>query len=148
MIFSPDFYFMKIALKEAKCAFEKDEVPIGAVIVRNGKIITKAHNLVERLSNVTAHAEMQSIILASQIEGKYLQKCTIYVTLEPCFMCTGALFWTKIKRVVFGAKDRKMRNEMHFLHPRTTITKGIMEKECKDILQKFFLTRRKNNLVT
>lgn len=143
MIF--DFYFMKIALEEAKCAFEKDEVPIGAVIVRNGKIITKAHNLVERLSNVTAHAEMQSIILASQIEGKILQKCTIYVTLEPCFMCAGALFWTKIKRVVFGAKDRKkgfLINEMHFLHTRTTITKGIMEKECKDILQKFFLTRR------
>ncbi|HEX9232487.1 MAG TPA: nucleoside deaminase [Blattabacteriaceae bacterium] len=146
MIFSPDFYFMNIALKEAKCAFEKDEVPIGAVIVRNGKIITKAHNLVERLSNVTAHAEMQSIILASKIEGKYLQKCTIYVTLEPCFMCTGALFWAKIKRVVFGA--RKMINERHLLHPRTRITKGIMEKECKDILQKFFRTKRKNNLVT
>jgi tRNA(adenine34) deaminase len=123
MIFSPkiDFYFMKIALEEAKCA--KYEVPIGAVIVRNGKIITKAHNLVERLSNVTAHAEMQSIILASQIEGKYLQKCTIYVTLEPCFMCAGALFWTKIKRVVFGVGVKN---------------KGIMEKECKDILQKFF----------
>jgi tRNA(adenine34) deaminase len=138
----PDDIFMKEALKEAKLAFELDEVPIGAVIVHNGKVIARGHNLSEQLNDVTAHAEMQAFTSATNfIGGKYLPQCTLYVTLEPCIMCAGASFWTQIGRVVYGASDDKRGYSLHsqnILHPKTKVTKGVLEKECAELLKSFF----------
>ncbi len=141
-----DQYFMQQAFKEACYAFEKGEVPVGAVIVCNDTIIARAHNLTESLTDVTAHAEMQAITsAASYLGGKYLNDCTLYVTLEPCVMCAGALGWAHIGRIVFGAKDEK-RGFSRFtplsLHPKTSVVSGVMEKECSEILQRFFAKKR------
>ena len=141
-------YFMRKALQEAEFAFEKNEVPIGAVIVINDKIIARAHNLTETLNDVTAHAEMQAFTSAADfLGGKYLKKCTLYVTLEPCQMCAGASYWTQIDNIVFGAFDPK-RGYQHYettLHPKTKIMGGVLEKECGDIIKKFFVEKRNLN---
>lgn len=141
-----DQYFMQQAFKEACYAFEKGEVPVGAVIVCNDTIIARAHNLTESLTDVTAHAEMQAITsAASYLGGKYLNDCTLYVTLEPCVMCAGALGWAHIGRIVFGAKDEKKgfsRFAPLSLHPKTSVVGGVMEKECSEILQRFFAKKR------
>ena len=141
-------YFMRKALQEAEFAFEKNEVPIGAVIVINDKIIARAHNLTETLNDVTAHAEMQAFTAAADfLGGKYLKKCTLYVTLEPCQMCAGASYWTQIDNIVFGAFDPK-RGYQHYettLHPKTKIMGGVLEKECGDIIKKFFVEKRNLN---
>lgn len=143
-----DQYFMNEALKEAQKAFQADEVPVGAVIVANNKIIARAHNYTERLNDVTAHAEMQVITAAANaIGGKYLNDCTLYVTLEPCPMCAGALHWTHITKIVYGAGDEKRgftKTSQNMLHPKTTVVKGILEQECSAILKAFFQTKRKN----
>ncbi|MCK5781632.1 MAG: nucleoside deaminase [Flavobacteriales bacterium] len=140
-----DGYFMKKALEEAEIALEKNEVPIGAVIVANNRIIARAHNLTETLNDVTAHAEMQAITAASDaIGGKYLKDCTMYVTMEPCQMCAGALYWSQIKRVVFGARDEK-RGYMNMgtqIHPKTEVSFGILEEECSNIVKDFFKNKR------
>jgi tRNA(adenine34) deaminase len=142
-----DEYFMREALKEARKAFEKDEVPVGAVIVAGNRIIARAHNLTETLNDVTAHAEMQAITMAASfLGGKYLRECTLYVTLEPCLMCAGALYWAQIARIVYGAKDAKRGfslNPSSPLHPATTLTTGILEKECAVLLTGFFKKKRK-----
>ena len=143
----PDEYFIREALKEARTAFEKDEVPVGAVIVVAGRIIARAHNLTETLNDVTAHAEMQAITMAAAfLGGKYLKECTLYVTLEPCLMCAGALYWAQITRIVYGATDTK-RGFTLFpsspLHPATTLTNGILEPECAALMSDFFRKKRK-----
>lgn len=139
-------FFMKEALKEAKKAFEADEVPIGAVIVSNNKIIARAHNYTEHLNDVTAHAEMQAFTSASNHLGaKYLNECTLYVTLEPCPMCAGASFWTQIGLIVYGASDTKRGYSVlqkNILHPKTKVISGIMEAEAKEILKSFFEKKR------
>ncbi len=141
-------YFMRKAFQEAELAFEKNEVPVGAVIVINDKIIARAHNLTETLNDVTAHAEMQAFTAAADfLGGKYLKKCTLYVTLEPCQMCAGASYWTQIDQIVFGAFDPK-RGYRHYqttLHPKTKVIGGIMEKECGDLIKKFFIEKRNLN---
>jgi len=141
-----DRRFMQEALKEAQRALEKDEVPIGAVIVCNDAIIARAHNLTEQLTDVTAHAEMQAFTAASNhLGGKYLKECTLYVTVEPCPMCAGASFWAQIGRIVYGAADPKRGyNTINsgMLHPKTTITSGIMEEECSAILKGYFERKR------
>ncbi len=143
---TPDEFFMGEALKEAKFALEQDEVPIGAVIVSNGKIIGKGHNLTERLNDVTAHAEMQAFTAAANcLGGKYLKDCTLYVTVEPCVMCAGAAFWTQISRIVFGAYDVNrgfLRLGKKITHPKTEITGGVKERECRDLIKDFFLQKR------
>ncbi len=142
-----DEYYMKEALKEAKIAFEEDEVPIGAVVVCNGRIIARAHNLTERLNDVTAHAEMLSITAASDyIGGKYLSDCVLYVTIEPCTMCAGALYWTQIGRIVFGARDEKRgfsKLIQGVLHPKTEVMSGVMEQECAKLMRDYFMMKRK-----
>jgi tRNA(adenine34) deaminase len=142
-----DEIFMREALKEALKSFEKDEVPVGAVVVANDRIIARAHNLTETLNDVTAHAEMQAITAAaSYLGGKYLKDCTLYVTLEPCLMCAGALYWAQITRIVYGATDAKRGFSLcptSPLHPATTLTSGILEKECAAILTDFFKKKRK-----
>ncbi|MEG0187040.1 nucleoside deaminase [Algoriella sp.] len=140
-----DEYFMRIALNEATTAFERDEIPVGAIIVTNNKIIAKAHNLTETLTDVTAHAEMQAITSAANyLGGKYLQDCTLYVTLEPCVMCGGALYWSQISKVVYGASDEKrgFKAKIGELHPKTEIVSGIMEDECSLLMKEFFLRKR------
>ncbi|MGV0829214.1 nucleoside deaminase [Empedobacter brevis] len=140
-----DEYFMRIAFNEAVTAFERDEIPVGAVIVCNKKIIAKAHNLTETLTDVTAHAEMQAITSAANyLGGKYLQDCTLYVTLEPCVMCGGALYWSQISKVVYGASDEKrgFKAKIGELHPKTEIISGIMENECSQLMKEFFLRKR------
>ncbi|MCK4561910.1 MAG: nucleoside deaminase [Flavobacteriaceae bacterium] len=141
-------YFMRKALQEAELAYEKGEVPIGAVIVSQDKIIARAHNLTETLNDVTAHAEMQAFTAAADfLGGKYLKNCTLYVTLEPCQMCAGASYWTQIDNVVFGASDTQ-RGYQHFkttLHPKTKVINGILEKECGDLVKKFFIEKRNLN---
>ncbi|MFH0999249.1 MAG: nucleoside deaminase [Bacteroidota bacterium] len=141
-----DEYFMHEALKEAQKAFDKDEVPVGAVIVSNKKVIARAHNLTETLNDVTAHAEMQAFTsAANQLGGKYLKDCTLYVTLEPCTMCAGAAAWTQIPNIVFGASDAKKGFSLisnSVLHPKTKVTKGILEYECSEILTEFFKRKR------
>lgn len=142
----PDILFMKEALKEAHKALEKDEVPIGAVVVCAGKVIARAYNLTETLNDATAHAEMQAITMAtSTIGGKYLDKCTLYVTVEPCPMCAAALAWSQVKRVVYGAPDEK-RGYSKFtpslMHPKTEITSGILAEECSKIVTDFFRAKR------
>jgi tRNA(adenine34) deaminase len=135
-------YFMKAALKEAEKAFDMDEVPVGCVIVCENKIIGKGHNLTEKLHDVTAHAEMQAITAAANYLGaKYLEECTLYVTLEPCVMCAGALFWSQIGKVVYGAKDDKRGFSTinhQLLHPKTEIINSILEEECSSIMKTFF----------
>jgi len=144
---STDEFFMREALKEACKSFEKDEVPIGAVIVANNRIIARACNLTETLNDVTAHAEMQAITAAaSYIGGKYLKECTLYVTLEPCMMCAGALYWAQITRIVYGATDAKRGfslSPVSPLHPSTTLVSGILETECAGLLTDFFRKKRK-----
>ena len=140
-----DNYFMRKALEEAEIALERGEVPVGAVIVANNQIIARAHNLTETLNDVTAHAEMQAITAAADaIGGKYLKDCTMYVTMEPCQMCAGALYWTQIKRVVFGASDEKRgyRKMGTQIHPKTEVTYGVMENECSSIVKDFFKKKR------
>ncbi len=143
-----DTYFMKKALLEAERAFEKGEIPVGAVIVIENRIIAKGHNLTETLNDVTAHAEMQAITAAANfLGGKYLQNCTLYVTLEPCQMCAGALYWSQISNIVYGARDldRGCINLKTKLHPKTLIKGGIMEEEAADLLKRFFIQRRNLN---
>jgi tRNA(adenine34) deaminase len=141
-----DEHFMKEALKEAQKAFDADEVPVGAVIVCNDRIIARAHNLTERLTDVTAHAEMQAYTAASNhIGGKYLDDCTLYVTLEPCMMCAGASYWTQVGRIVYGASDEKRgfsRYSKDVLHPKTALSSGVMQNECEMILKEFFKKKR------
>ncbi|MFN3403318.1 MAG: nucleoside deaminase [Cytophagaceae bacterium] len=137
-----DEHFMKEAYKEALLAYEEEEIPVGAVVVCNNKIIARAHNQTERLKDVTAHAEMIAMTSASNYLGnKYLNECDIYVTLEPCVMCAGALFWGQFRRVIFGAADEKRGFEKvpcALLHPKTEIIRGIMAKESETLLKKFF----------
>ena len=141
-----DEHFMKQALVEAQNAFDLDEAPIGAVIVCQGRIIARAHNLTERLTDVTAHAEMQAFTAASENLGsKFLNDCTLYVTLEPCLMCAGAAHWTRIGKIVFGARDERLGYksvEQRVLHPKTEVVGGVMENECAAILQDFFKKKR------
>ncbi len=136
---------MKMALQEAETALEKDEVPIGCVVVSNNRIIARAHNLTETLNDVTAHAEMQAITSAANfLGGKYLKDCTLYVTMEPCVMCSGALSWSQISKVVIGARDeqRGFINKHLSLHPKTEVITGIMEAECSSIVKEFFKSKR------
>lgn len=143
-----DTYFMKRALQEAQVAFENGEVPVGAVVVVNNRIIGRAHNLTERLKDVTAHAEMQAITAASNfLGGKYLHGCTLYVTLEPCQMCAGALYWSQISKVVYGAADleRGFNVMGGMLHPKTEIMGGVLENEASELLKRFFIQRRNLN---
>ncbi|SEO88892.1 tRNA(adenine34) deaminase [Mucilaginibacter gossypiicola] len=144
---SPDEYFMGEALKEARYALEEDEIPIGAVVVYNGRIIGKGHNLTERLNDVSAHAEMQALTAAANlIGGKYLQGCTLYVTMEPCVMCAGASYWFQVSKIVFGAYDNKLgfgRINQKITHPKTVITGGIREAECSQLVKDFFKGKRK-----
>ena len=141
-----DEHFMREALKEAHKAFEADEVPIGAVIVCENRIIARAHNYTERLNDVTAHAEMQAFTAAANtLGGKYLKDCTLYVTMEPCVMCAGASMWTQVKHIVYGARDPKrgfMSIDPKILHPKTTIVGGVLEDECGAIVREFFRRRR------
>jgi tRNA(adenine34) deaminase len=141
-----DEYFMKMALRQAEQAFEKDEVPVGVVIVCKNQIVARAHNLTELLNDPTAHAEMQAITAATAtLGGKYLDQCTMYVTLEPCVMCAGASYWSQIGRIVFGAYDQKRgigRISESILHPKTTMQGGIMELECSELLKAFFSKKR------
>jgi len=143
-----DIYFMKKALLEAEIALEKGEVPVGAVIVVENRIIAKGHNLTETLNDVTAHAEMQAITAAANfLGGKYLQNCTLYVTLEPCQMCAGALYWSQISNIVYGARDleRGCINLKTKLHPKTIIKGGVMEEETSNLLKRFFIQKRNFN---
>lgn len=143
-----DNYFMKKALQEAETAFEKGEVPIGAIIVCNNQIIARAHNLTEALNDVTAHAEMQAITAAANfLGGKYLKDCTLYVTLEPCQMCAGALYWSQITKIVFGAQDlqRGCINLKTKLHPKTKIVGGVLEDEASQLIKRFFIEKRNLN---
>ncbi|MEC4004164.1 nucleoside deaminase [Flavobacterium sp. SUN052] len=141
-----DEYFMKKALQEAESAFEKGEIPVGAIIVIDNKIIARSHNLTEMLNDVTAHAEMQSITAAANfIGGKYLKGCTLYVTLEPCQMCAGALYWSQISKIVFGARDEQ-RGFLTLgtqLHPKTEVSQGILANEASDLMKLFFASKRK-----
>jgi len=143
---NPDFYFMKQALQEARLAGERDEIPIGAVIVCQGRIIARGHNLTETLTDVTAHAEMQAITAAAGfLGGKYLNECTLYVTVEPCVMCAGALGWAQISRIVYGASDEKrgfMRFAPNALHPKTEVVAGVLEEECSKLMKDFFKAKR------
>lgn len=137
-----DTYFMLQALIEAQRAYDKNEVPVGAVVVANHRIIARAHNLVETLNDVTAHAEMQAITAAANVlGGKYLTDCTLFVTVEPCPMCAGALGWAQLSRVVYGASDEKRgfsKSAPSVLHPKTTVTSGILAEECAKLMKVFF----------
>ena len=141
-----DNYFMKEALKEAQKALEKDEVPVGCVIVCDNQIIARAHNFTQRLNDVTAHAEMQAFTAAADfLGGKYLNECTLYVTLEPCVMCGGAAYWTQLKKIVYGANDITRgyaQLSENILHPKTEVISGIMATECSKLLTDFFKTKR------
>ena len=139
-------YFMREAMKEARRAFDEDEIPVGAVIVCDNKIIGRGHNQTERLNDVTAHAEMQAITAAANyLGGKYLKDCTLYVTVEPCQMCAGALYWSQITKIVYGATDEhrgymKMGTQ---LHPKTIVVRGVMANEASELMKRFFAERRK-----
>jgi tRNA(adenine34) deaminase len=139
-------HYMRAAIEEAKKAFDKQEVPVGAVVVCNDMIIARAHNLTETLKDPTAHAEMQAITAATNwLGGKYLTDCTIYVTLEPCAMCAAALGWSQASGIVYGASDDKKGYRTisdSLLHPKTKVNSGVLEKECRELLLKFFKTRR------
>lgn len=143
-----DIYFMKKALQEAQIAFEKGEVPVGAVVVIDNRIIARAHNLTETLNDVTAHAEMQAITAAANfLGGKYLHNCTLYVTLEPCQMCAGALYWSQIPKIVYGTKDeeRGCSKLGTKLHPKTKMIGGLLEEETATLLKRFFIEKRNLN---
>jgi len=137
---------MNEALKEAVKAFDKQEVPVGAVIVCENEVLARAHNLTETLNDVTAHAEMQAFTAASaSLGGKYLNECTLYVTLEPCVMCAGAAFWAQIGNIVFGAEDKKRGFRLvdhHLLHPKTKIASGLLAEQCSKLLKVFFKSKR------
>ena len=141
-----DEFFMKQALQEAHKAFELDEVPVGAVVVANNQIIARAHNFTEHLHDVTAHAEMQAITAAAEfLGGKYLSGCTLYVTVEPCVMCAGALYWSQLDKVVFGTRDEKRgagRFQNQLYHPKTLVLNGVLEKACSEIMLRFFQSKR------
>ncbi len=141
-----DEYFMKKAIQEAEIAFEKGEIPVGAIVVIDNKVIARSHNLSELLNDVTAHAEMQSITAAANfLGGKYLKDCTLYVTIEPCQMCAGALYWSQISKIVFGARDEQ-RGFMTLgtqLHPKTIVIHGVFADECAKLMTDFFAARRK-----
>lgn len=141
-----DLFFMQAAISEAKKALDKREVPIGAVVVCRGRVVGRGHNLVETLGDATAHAEMQAITAAtSTLGGKYLKECTLYVTVEPCVMCAGALAWSQIGRVVFGAADPKrgfLRFGKELLHPKTQLTEGVLAEECGALMEVFFAKLR------
>lgn len=142
----PDEFFMKEALKEANFALNLDEVPIGALIVSNGRVIGRGHNLTEQLNDVTAHAEMQAFTAAANYIGaKYLKDCTLYVTIEPCVMCAGASYWIQIGRIVFGAYDKQRgftQINQRIAHPKTEIVGGVLELECGSLVQEFFKRKR------
>ncbi|WP_418636457.1 nucleoside deaminase [Winogradskyella sp.] len=143
-----DTYFMKRALQEAEAAFEKGEIPVGAVIVVENRIIARTHNLTELLNDVTAHAEMQAITSAANfLGGKYLNKCTLYVTLEPCQMCAGALYWSQISKIVYGASDvqRGFKTLGTTLHPKTEVVSGILAEEASALMKRFFIEKRNLN---
>lgn len=146
MVNEIDNFYMKQALAEANAAYKQGEIPIGAVVVCRDKIIAKSHNLTELLHDVTAHAEMQAITSAAEhLGGKYLNDCTLYVTVEPCVMCAGALGWSQISRIVYGAPDEKrgfQRFAPQALHPRTEVTSGVMADECIELMQRFFKEKR------
>jgi len=141
-----DEYFMKKALFEAEAAFESGEIPVGAIIVIDNKVIARSHNLTELLNDVTAHAEMQAITSAANfLGGKYLKNCTLYVTLEPCQMCAGALYWSQISKIVYGATDEN-RGFVEMgtrLHPKTNVIRGVLENECAELMKRFFQSKRK-----
>ncbi len=140
-----DEYFMRIALNEAKIAYEKGEIPVGAIVVANNQIIAKSHNLTELLHDVTAHAEIQAISSAANyLNAKYLKNCTLFVTLEPCQMCAGALYWSQITKIVCGAEDAKRgyRSIGGQIHPKTEITFGVLEEECANLMKSFFESKR------
>lgn len=141
-----DEQFMRKALHEAEKAAEEGEIPIGAVIVCNDRIISRAHNLTEKLHDVTAHAEMQAITAAADLlGGKYLSDCTLYVTVEPCVMCAGAIGWAQIGRIVYGASDEKRGYQLYApraLHPKAVVTRGVLEAECRQMMQDFFKQKR------
>lgn len=145
-VVSPDDFFMKLALQEAEAALREDEIPIGALVVCNGQIIGRGHNLTERLNDVSAHAEMQALTAAANaMGGKYLQNCTLYVTMEPCVMCAGASYWFQVGKIVFGAYDPQRgfgRINQKITHPKTIITGGILENECAEIVRAFFRKKR------
>ncbi len=141
-----DSQYMQMALREAQCAFDEGEVPVGAVVVCKGRVIARAHNLTETLNDVTAHAEMQAITAAANaLGGKYLTDCTLFVTVEPCVMCAGAISWAQVSRVVFGAEDEKRgfrRYAPNALHPKTVVEQGLMADEASALMKEFFKQRR------
>jgi tRNA(adenine34) deaminase len=142
-----DEHYMREALKEAQKAFDKDEVPIGAIVVCQNRIIARAHNLTEQLNDVTAHAEMQAITAAANfLGGKYLNECTMYITLEPCVMCAGAIAWAQLGKLIYAADDTKrgfnLLQNAKLLHPRTTVIKGILKDECGEMIKQFFQKKR------
>lgn len=141
-----DNYYMRQALQEARKAFDRDEIPVGAVVVCRDRIIARGHNLTETLNDVTAHAEMQAITAAANaLGGKYLADCTLYVTVEPCVMCAGAIAWAQTGRLVFGAEDEKrgyQRFAPQALHPRTEVVKGVLAEECGQLMKDFFKRKR------
>jgi tRNA(adenine34) deaminase len=142
-----DEYFMRKAIVEAQLAFDRGEIPVGAIVVVDNTIIARSHNLTELLNDVTAHAEMQSITAAANfLGGKYLINCTLYVTLEPCQMCAGALYWSQISKIVFGARDenRGFLNMGTQLHPKTIVVEGVLASECAELMKRFFVERRKS----
>lgn len=142
-----DERFMALALEEARAALAQDEVPIGAVVVADGRVIGRGHNLTETLHDVTAHAEMQAITAAAEwMGGKYLDKCALYVTVEPCVMCAGAIGWSQLGRLVYGASDEKrgfQRFAPKALHPKTVVVSGVLEEECSQLMKAFFKGKRK-----
>lgn len=142
-----DEYFMRQALQEAQLAFEEDEVPVGCIITCRNKVIARTHNLTETLHDVTAHAEMQAITAAAEaLGGKYLDTCTLYVTVEPCIMCAGAIGWSQMGRVVYGARDEKRGFENFApkaFHPKTEVVSGVLENECAELMKNFFKSKRK-----
>lgn len=143
-----DHYFMKKALEEAELAYERNEIPVGVVVVSHNQIIARGHNLTEQLNDITAHAEMQAITAAANfLGGKYLTDCTLYVTLEPCPMCAGALYWSQVSNLVFAAEDKKRgyRAMGGKLHPKTTVKMGVMEEEASTLLKNFFVEKRNLN---
>ena len=144
-----DEHYMRLALNEAKKAYDVQEIPIGAIVVCKGKVIGRGHNLTEQLNDVTAHAEMQAFTAAAQtLGGKYLKDCTLYVTIEPCVMCAGASYWTQIGRIVYGAKEEKRgftKIGQNLLHPKTLLTGGVLAEECGSLMSSFFITKRKQS---
>ncbi len=146
LLTNPDEYFMQMALTEARAAMDEDEIPVGAVIVCDNTVVARAHNLTERLNDVTAHAEMLAFTAAAEYFGsKYLTDCTLYVTLEPCVMCAGAAGWTQVGRIVYGASDPKRGFSLlghSMLHPRTEVVGGILAAECEALVKAFFKAKR------